>query len=84
MGAHDRPRVDYSTTVLTFGKHRGKSIGSLDLSYLGYLYEQCQMPPHLVTAVEREIARRIGRDPEYRNPFDVLAEFSQRGLTDYE
>ncbi len=61
---------------IPFGKYRGQLVSELSLGYLGYLWEQGDLPGYLLTAVESEIAARIGRDRQYRNVYAVIAEFT--------
>ena len=49
---------------MPWGKHRGESLDEIELSYLGFLFEKCDLTPTMRMAISDEILRRcVGDEP---------------------
>lgn len=52
---------------MPFGKYRGEALEDVPLSYLGWVLESCKhVRPTLRRAIEHEIRRRLGDEPQAR------------------
>ena len=61
-------RVDPSKYVLTFGKHKGKSLSEVPLDYLQWMQRTINLSEWLHTNLERELELRAGTPKE--SPYD--------------
>src|SRR5262245_55092932 len=46
-------------TTMPFGKHRGKRLADVPLSYLAWLLDECDVKPYLREAIAGELAGRL-------------------------
>jgi len=61
------------TTIMPFGKHRGRPLSAVPLGYLGWLMEEGDLMPDFRAVIRTEIQRRIGSIPDTVKIYRTLA-----------